>query len=205
MKPVIDPQRIAEIRAAWAADRLERREAFRRDWPYYVVDFAVSCGLGVVLGLSGVLWALDRYAESLEFPAALAAPFAGDKPGPRRSANSASPEGGSVGAGYGVPNPMSTCVPPVPDAIAPDLRAPVKGIVTRMGQDPQGLGGVAIEPGPAGVRPASSGAAVSCCGLHGVCAGAATAGQACAARAGAARIHAPSSNTGVNKVSGGWA
>lgn len=204
MRPGIDPQRIAEIRAAWAADRLERREAFRRDWPQYLLDIAASCGLGIVLGLSGVLWALDRYAEYLESPSALAAPLAGDKPGPRRSADSASPEGGSVGVGYGVPNPMSTCVPPVPDAIVPDLRAPAKGIVTRMGQDPQGLGGAAIEPGLAGIRPASE-AAVSCCGLHGVSGVAAPAARRRSAGKGAARIDTPPSNTGVNKVSGEWA
>ena len=59
------------------------------------------------------------------------------------------------------------------------INAPAQGIVTRMGQDPHaGLGGAAIEPGPAGMRPASC---APCWGACGVC--------DCGADAGAARAH----------------
>lgn len=84
----------------------------------------------------------------------LPAPLFGDKPGPRQSANSASSAASLVGAGYGVPNPMSSHARPVPRALGAAASSPAQGIVTRMGQDPQGLGGEAIEPGPEGMRPA---------------------------------------------------
>jgi hypothetical protein len=77
----------------------------------------------------------------------LPAPLFGDKPGPRQSANSASSAASLVGAGYGVPNPMSSHARPVPHALGAAASSPAQGIVTRMGQDPQGLGGEAIEPG----------------------------------------------------------
>lgn len=172
------------------------------------------------------------------------APLLGDKPGPRRSANSASREAGSVGAGYGVPNPMSSLAQPVPHAACAVASSPARGIVTRMGQDPQGLGGEAIEPGPAGTRPLSESAAAapsaplsvspapsapvscsanaqawravadflatgvrsasvcpaSCAGCGPACVGAPASCKR-SADAGAPRIDAPPSNTGVNKVS----
>lgn len=85
----------------------------------------------------------------------LPAPLPEDKPGPRQSANSASSAASLVGAGYGVPNPMSSHARPVPDALGAAASSPAQGIVTRMGQDPHaGLGGEAIEPGPEGMRPA---------------------------------------------------
>jgi len=55
----LTPERIAEFRAAWAADREERRKAFKRDWPMHLVDLLVHTGLGVSLGLATVLWALQ--------------------------------------------------------------------------------------------------------------------------------------------------
>lgn len=51
-------ERIAEIRAAWAVDRQERREAFRRDWFIHLAEFVKDAGLGVTLGLSGSIWLL---------------------------------------------------------------------------------------------------------------------------------------------------
>lgn len=108
----------------------------------------------------------------------LPAPLPGDKPGPRQSANSASSAASLAGAGYGVPNPMSSHAQPVPHALGAAINAPAQGIVTRMGQDPQGLGGAAIEPGPAGMRPASC---APCWGACGVC--------DCGADTGAARAH----------------
>ncbi|MNZ02439.1 hypothetical protein D3C78_190840 [compost metagenome] len=56
--PVPTPERIAELRAAWAADREERRKAFKRDWPMHLVDLLLHTGLGIALGLSAVLLAL---------------------------------------------------------------------------------------------------------------------------------------------------
>lgn len=47
----------------------------------------------------------------------LSSPLPGDNAGPRRSAASASRAAGSVGAGYGVPNPMSSHAQPVPHAL----------------------------------------------------------------------------------------
>jgi len=143
---------------------------------------------------------------------AAAAPLPERQPGPRQSANSASREAGLVGAGYGVPNPMSADVPPVPVEVAHALRATAQGIVTRMGQDPQGLGGEAIEPGPAGMRPASIDAPAApavqpCWGACGVC-DADTCARARMRSTGAgagAALDTPPSNTGVNKVSEGGA
>lgn len=106
---------------------------------------------------------------------AAARPLSCETTGAPRSANSAAPQG-CEGAGYGVPNPMSTVVQPVPAEVAHALSAAAQGIVTRMGQDPQGLGGAAIEPGPAGMRPASSAA---CWGACGVCDCAAAAERPC--------------------------
>lgn len=56
--PAPTPDRIAELRAAWAADREERRKAFKRDWPMHLVDLLLHTGLGVSLGLSVVLFLL---------------------------------------------------------------------------------------------------------------------------------------------------
>lgn len=82
-----------------------------------------------------------------------AAPLSLETTGDPRSANSAAPQGG-VGQGYGAACPMSTVAQPVPVENARALSTTAQGIVTRMGQDLQGLGGAAIEPGPAGMRPA---------------------------------------------------
>ena len=120
--------------------------------------------------------------------------------GDPRSANSAAPKG-CVGQGMGS-MPMSPCVQPVPVEDAPALCATAQGIVTRMGQDPKGLGCEAIEPGPEGMRPASTGFG-ACAGACGGCAAATPAGPACAARAGAAAFDTPPSNTGVNKTRSG--
>lgn len=64
-KPVrVDPARIAEIRAAWRADREERWDDFCRHWPADLLELAreASWGLflGVVLGLLIVIWALEE-------------------------------------------------------------------------------------------------------------------------------------------------
>lgn len=80
--------------------------------------------------------------------------------GDPRSANSAAPKG-CVGQGMGS-MPMSPCVQPVPVENAPAASTTAQGIVTRMGQDPKGLGGAAIEPGPEGMRPVCSSCVVAC-------------------------------------------
>lgn len=117
------------------------------------------------------------------------------------SANSAAPQG-CMGQGYGAAGPMSTVVQPVPVESVPVHRSAAQGIVTRMGQDPQGLGGEAIEPGPAGMRPAA--AVAVCWGACGVC-DCAGAPAACkrSAGAGASAMHTPPSNTGVDKIGSG--
>ena len=116
--------------------------------------------------------------------------------GDPRSANSAAPKG-CVGQGMGG-TPMSTAVQPVPAENAPALCATAQGIVTRMGQDPKGLGGAAIEPGPEGMRPVS----FACSCARGACDSAAPAPFArkrSAAEGAAAAIHTPPSNTGVTR------
>ena len=131
---------------------------------------------------------------------ALACPLSLETTGDPRSANSAAPQG-CVGQGMGS-MPMSLCVQPVPPENAHALRTSAKGIVTRMGQDPQGLGGAAIEPGAAGIRPAF--AACSCArGAFDCAAAAPSARKRSAAEGAAAAIHAPPSNTGVNKIGSG--
>ena len=83
---------------------------------------------------------------------AQAAPLSLETAGDPCSANSAAPKG-CVGQGMGS-MPMSTDAQPVPLDVARVLCATAQGIVTRMGQDPKGLGCEAIEPGPVGNRPA---------------------------------------------------
>ena len=87
--------------------------------------------------------------------------------GDPRSANSAAPQG-CVGRGMGG-RPMSPDVQPVPLENATTASATAQGIVTRMGQDLQGLGGAAIEPGPAGMRPACSGFDAECADVCATC------------------------------------
>lgn len=135
-------------------------------------------------------------------PRALQSPVTERQTGTRRSAASASRVAGSVGAGYGVPNPMSTAARPVPVEVARVLRVTAQGIVTRMGQDPEGLGCEAIEPGPVGMRPAL--VAPRCHGCARACESRATgasAAQACAAGAGAGagRATCPDGNHGDNQ------
>ena len=109
--------------------------------------------------------------------------------GDPRSANSAAPQG-CVGQGYGAACPMSTVVQLVPVENATTASATAQGIVTRMGQDPKGLGGAAIEPGPAGMRPAS--AACSCArGAFESAAPAPFARKRSAAQGAGASIHTP--------------
>lgn len=120
--------------------------------------------------------------------------------GDPRSANSAAPQG-CVGQGMGS-MPMSPCVQLVPFENAPALCTTAQGIVTRMGQDPKGLGCEAIEPGPEGMRPAS----FACSCARGVCdfaAAAPFARKRIAAQGAGAAIHTPPSNTGVNKSGSG--
>lgn len=83
-----------------------------------------------------------------------------EKTGDPRSATSAAPQG-CVGQGMGS-MPMSPCVQPVPAENATAASTTAQGIVTRMGQDLQGLGGAAIEPGPAGMRPACASCSAAC-------------------------------------------
>ena len=116
------------------------------------------------------------------------------------SANSAAPQG-CMGQGMGS-MPMSPCVQHVPVENATTASATAQGIVTRMGQDPKGLGCEAIEPGPEGMRPASF--ASSCPrGAFDCAAAAPSARERSAAEGAAAAIHTPPSNTGVNKIRGG--
>ena len=173
----------------------------------------------------------------------LPAPLLERQTGDPCSANSAAPKG-CMGRGYGAAGPMSTFVQPVPVDSVPVHRSTAQGIVTRMGQDPKGLGGEAIEPGPAGARPVSESAAAapsaplsaspapsapapcsanaqawravadflatgvrpasvcpaSCAGCGPACVGAPASCKR-SADAGAPRIDAPPSNTGVNKIS----
>lgn len=96
-------------------------------------------------------------AEARNWPARL---LLLETTGDPRSATSAAPQG-CVGQGMGS-MPMLACVPPVPLENATTASATAQGIVTRMGQDLQGLGGVAIEPGPAGMRPACASFSAAC-------------------------------------------
>ena len=131
---------------------------------------------------------------------AAARPLSLETTGDPRSATSAAPQG-CVGQGMGS-MPMSPCVQPVPAENATTDCTTAQGIVTRMGQDPKGLGGAAIEPGPAGMRPAS--AACSCArGAFDCAAAAPSARKRSAAEGAAAAIHTPPSNTGVNKTRSG--
>ena len=134
------------------------------------------------------------------FAQAAARPLSLETAGDPRSANSAAPQG-CVGQGMGS-MPMSPCVPPVPVENVPAASTTAQGIVTRMGQDPKGLGCEAIEPGPEGMRPAS--AACSCArGAFDSAAAPPSARKRIAAEGAAAAIHAPPSNTGVNKIRSG--
>ena len=96
-------------------------------------------------------------AEARNWPAR---PLSLETTGDPRSATSAAPKG-CVGQGMGS-MPMSPCVQPVPLENAATASTTAQGIVTRMGQDLQGLGGAAIEPGPEGMRPACSGFSADC-------------------------------------------
>lgn len=134
------------------------------------------------------------------FAQAAARPLSLETTGDPRSANSAAPKG-CVGQGMGS-MPMSPCVQSVPVENATALCTTAQGIVTRMGQDPKGLGCEAIEPGPGGMRPAS--AACSCPrGAFDCAAAAPSARKRSAAEGAAAAIHTPPSNTGVNKIRSG--
>jgi len=161
----------------------------------HVLDHLTRCPWCGALGLD-----FDECLPPADYcghDSALCAPLLDRQTGAPRSANSAAPKG-CVGAGYGVPNPMSTLAPHVPAEVAHALRATAQGIVTRMGQDPQGLGGEAIEPGPAGMRPACSGFDADCLDACATCARART--RSAGAGAGAGRAAAiPDGNHGDNK------
>ena len=124
--------------------------------------------------------------------------------GDPRSANSAAPKG-CVGQGYGAACPMSTVVQHVPVENSTAASATAQGIVTRMGQDPKGLGCEAIEPGPEGMRPAFAAFAAcgACAGAFGCAAPAPSERKCSEAEGAAAAIHTPPSNTGVNKIGSG--
>lgn len=125
--------------------------------------------------------------------------------GTRRRATSPAREAGAVGRGDGAAGPMPTVVRLVPSSLLAVLRATAQGIVTRMGQDPlAGLGGEAIEPGPAGMRPASAASPIAA-DLGAERQAAALGREQRSAATGAAAIDTPPSNTGVNKVSEKWA
>ena len=76
---------------------------------------------------------------------AQAAPLSLETAGGPCSANSAAPKG-CVGQGMGS-MPMSPAAQSVPAENATTVSTSAQGIVTRMGQDRNGLGGEAIEPG----------------------------------------------------------
>jgi len=59
---MVDPQRIAEIRAAMAADRAQQWADFRRQWPMVVLEVVRHSCLGVALGLALVLYVLRALA-----------------------------------------------------------------------------------------------------------------------------------------------
>lgn len=150
---------------------------------------------------------------------AQAAPLSLQTTGDPCSANSAAPQG-CMGQGMGS-MPMLPAAQLVPSENIPAASTAAQGIVTRMGQDPQGLGGAAIEPGPEGMRPASSIcnraawlavaaflAPLSAAELaaHARRVGAAAAPSArkrSAVEGAAAALHTPPSNTGVNKIRSG--
>jgi len=133
---------------------------------------------------------------------AQAAPLSLETAGDPRSANSAAPKG-CVGQGMGS-MPMSPAAQSVPAENATTASTSAQGIVTRMGQDRNGLGGEAIEPGPEGMRPDSV-AVASACAPCGACAVAAPAACKRSADAGAATaLYTPPSNTGVNKTRSGY-
>jgi len=116
--------------------------------------------------------------------------------GDPRSATSAAPQG-CAGQGMGS-MPMSPVAHHVPPEVAHALSAAAQGIVTRMGRDPKGLGGEAIEPGPAGMRPACSGFDADCLDACATCARARW--RSAGAGAGAGRAAAiPDGNHGDNK------
>lgn len=114
--------------------------------------------------------------------------------GDPRSATSAAPQG-CVGQGMGS-MPMSPCVQPVPAENPSAASTTAQGIVTRTGQDLQGLGGAAIEPGPAGMRPACSSCAAAC--ASDLCAGARKRSAGAGAGAGQAPT-IPDGNHGDNQ------
>lgn len=58
----VTKERIEEIRAAMAADRQTARAEFKRDWFMHLVHFFVQTGLGVILGISAVLYVVQRYS-----------------------------------------------------------------------------------------------------------------------------------------------
>lgn len=61
----VSKERIAELRAGWAADRDERRNAFKRDWPMHLSEVLRMTGLGFVFGLSLEIWLFRQYLGGL--------------------------------------------------------------------------------------------------------------------------------------------
>ena len=135
------------------------------------------------------------------FAQAAARPLSLETTGDPRSANSAAPQG-CVGQGMGS-MPMLPCVQPVPVENVPAASTTAQGIVTRMGQDTQWLGGKAIEPGPEGMRPASPDFG-ACAGACDLAAAAPSERKRSTPDGAAAAFHTPPSNTGVNKTRGGY-
>ena len=127
---------------------------------------------------------------------AQAAPLSLETAGGPCSANSAAPKG-CMGQGMGS-MPMSTDAQPVPLDVARVLCATAQGIVTRMGQDRNGLGGEAIEPGPEGMRPACSGFSADCNDACAMCASARRRSAGAGAGAGQAPT-IPDGNHGDNQ------
>ena len=128
------------------------------------------------------------------FAQAAASPLSLETTGDPRSAISAAPQG-CVGQGMGS-MPMSPCVQPVPAENATTASATAQGIVTRMGQDRNGLGGAAIEPGSEGMRPACASCAAAC--TADLCASARGRSAGAGARAGQAPT-IPDGNHGDNQ------
>lgn len=61
----VSKERIAELRAAFAADRQTRREEFKRDWPMHLSEVLRMTGLGFVFGLSLEIWLFKQYLGGL--------------------------------------------------------------------------------------------------------------------------------------------
>ena len=56
----LDPQRIAEIRAAWAADRASRLAHIRRNWPWLLLEIVRQTGIAMAAVLAMAIYAIHH-------------------------------------------------------------------------------------------------------------------------------------------------